>query len=189
MQKRFIIRSDYFNGLWYSGYFLWGKLKCGTPPSLKQISVVVGRLEGVTWSLIPVLLLNFIVPNPDPWYSSETTNITICENLWRKKKGNLSGLFYFLPGWSPTEMFYISFISLFSAFPFAPVCISKVLAVEMKIKYTTTSLDCQNLVDWLVSPATCLSVFFPNWSCELPCCSGKCWCSHLQPSSHLHIQI
>lgn len=52
-EKIFTIRSDHCEHLWNSGYFLRGKLQCGTPPGLKQISIVTVQIGKCLWSQKP----------------------------------------------------------------------------------------------------------------------------------------
>ena len=132
--------------------FSGGRQKCGTPPCLKQVfycrcwtdwEVLLGAKA--LSLLTPALLLNFVASSPRSCISLETANITICENLWEKRSGRyLSGLSCSLPWWSPTEILYISFISLLSAFSLAIIYIPKFLAIEGQIKCLTTSSKGQN---------------------------------------------
>lgn len=98
-KKILTIRSDYWARLRNSGYFLGGELKCGTPPCLKQVSVVVQIDPRCHWSQKPYRLNTSTAAKAycPCLYSETTILITILCQRVGKKKGGLSGLFYSLP--------------------------------------------------------------------------------------------
>lgn len=94
----FTFRSDYRERLWIQGSLLGGQLKCGTPPCLEQVSVVlavqIGRYP-LEPKAFPALHqpsgYSSLLPAPRPSIPSGTMTVTICENLCRTKDGQGAG--------------------------------------------------------------------------------------------------